>query len=107
MASTVSWGRLRGERCGRLERSSRPSGSELPVAAHPLRGRLSADARGRGGVGDRPALDLDAIDQQLPTEDRQLRPTMCHESLPSGVSWIPTPNLEGLSFVNNVLVNHS
>jgi hypothetical protein len=32
---------------------------------------------------------------------------MCHESLPSGVSWIPTPNLEGLSLVNNVLVNHT
>jgi hypothetical protein len=32
---------------------------------------------------------------------------MCHESLPSGVSWIPTPDLEGLSLVNNVLVNHS
>ena len=103
--------RLLGQAPGRAVRPAgallEAVGSELPVAAHPLRGRLSADPRGCGGVGDRPALDLDAIDQQLPTEDRQLRPTMCHESLPSGVSWIPTPNLEGLSFVNNVLVNHS
>jgi hypothetical protein len=74
-----------------------PIGSEFPIATHPLRRGLSADARGRGGVGDRPAFDLDPVDQELPAEDGQLRPTMCHESLPSGVSWIPTPNLEGLS----------
>jgi len=32
---------------------------------------------------------------------------MCHESLSFGVSWIPTPSLEGLSPVNNVFMNHS
>jgi len=32
---------------------------------------------------------------------------MCHESLPSVVSWIPTPSLGRLSLVNNLFVNHS
>jgi hypothetical protein len=32
------------------------------------------------------ALDDDPIHQQQPAEDRQLRPTMCHEGLPFDVS---------------------
>jgi len=32
---------------------------------------------------------------------------MCHESLPFDVSWIPTPSLGRLSFVNNLFGNHS
>jgi hypothetical protein len=58
-------------------------------------------------MGDGPTIGLDAVHEQLPAEDGQSRPKMGHESLPSGVSWIPTPNLEGLSLVNNVYVNNA
>jgi hypothetical protein len=57
-------------------------------------------------TGDRPAIDLHAIDQELSAEHGQLRPTMHRES-PLFV-WSKTPQTEepGLSLVNNVLVNH-
>ena len=54
----------------------------------------------------RPAVDVHPIHEELPAEDGQFRPTMCHESLPTGVSWIPTPSLGRLSIVNNLFVNH-
>jgi hypothetical protein len=58
-------------------------------------------------VRDGHPIDEDPIDQQPSTEHGQLRPTMCHESLPFDVSWIPTPGLGRLSFVNNLFGNHS
>jgi hypothetical protein len=58
-------------------------------------------------MGHSHPVDRDPIHQELPAEHRQLRPTMCHESLPFDVSWIPTPSLGRLSFVNNLFVNHS
>jgi hypothetical protein len=58
-------------------------------------------------VSDRHPVDDDPVDQEPPAEQGQLRPTMCHESLPFDVSWIPTPSLGRLSFVNNLFGNHS
>jgi hypothetical protein len=77
------------------------------VAAQPLvRGR-PADPLHRGRVSDRPAKYLDPGDQELPAEDRQLRPRMCHESLLSVWS-LNTPNRSGrLSFVNNLSGNYT
>jgi hypothetical protein len=57
-------------------------------------------------VSDRHPVDDDPVDKESPAEQGQLRPTMCHESLPFDVSWIPTPSLGRLSFVNNLFVNH-
>jgi len=57
-------------------------------------------------VGDGDAIDEGPVDQQPAAEQRQLRPTMCHESLPFDVSWIPTPSLGRLLPVNNLFVNH-
>jgi len=74
--------------------------------AQPLPGRLPADPDHVRGVGHGHPVDDDPIHQELSAEDRQLRPTMCHESLPSVVSWIPTPSLGRLSFVNNLFGNH-
>ena len=77
------------------------------VPTQPLPGRLSADPDRIRGVSHGHPLDDDPIHQELSAEDRQLRPTMCHESLPFDMSWIPTPSLGRLSFVNNLFVNHS
>jgi hypothetical protein len=74
------------------------------IPPEPLPGGLAAHA---DGVGDgHAAHNEDPVDQQPPAEPRQLRPTMCHGSLPTVVSWIPTPSLGRLSLVNNQLVNH-
>jgi hypothetical protein len=77
------------------------------VATDPFRRGLPTHAAGLGRAGDRPAIGVDAIDQEPSAEHGQLRPTMCHESLPFDVSWIPTPSLGRLSLVNNVFVNHT
>lgn len=77
------------------------------VPAEPLPGGLAADPDHVRRMGHSQPVDEDPIDQQPPAEDRQLRPTMGHESLPFDVSWIPTPSLGRLSFVNNLFVNHS
>ncbi len=76
-------------------------------AANPLRRGLAGYPGGFRRPGDRPALRLDPVHQQLSTEHCQFRPTMCHESL--RLAWDPnTPNrVARLSFVNNVFVNHS
>jgi hypothetical protein len=58
-------------------------------------------------MGDGHPVDEDPVHEQPPAERRELGPTMCHESLPSVVSWIPTPSLGRLSLVNNLFVNHS
>jgi hypothetical protein len=58
-------------------------------------------------MGDGHPVDEDPVDQQTPAERGELRSTMCHESLPSVVSWIPTPSLGRLSLVNNLFVNHT
>ena len=75
--------------------------------AHPFPRRLSAHARHVGCVGDGHPVNEDPIDQQPPAEHRELGPTMCHESLPFDVSWIPTPSTGRLSLVKNLFVNHS
>jgi hypothetical protein len=77
------------------------------VAADPFPGGLIAHPGHVRREGDRMPVDQDAIHQKLSAEHGQLRPTMCHESLPFDVSWIPTPSLGRLSFVNNVFVNHT
>jgi hypothetical protein len=58
-------------------------------------------------MGDRHAILEDPVDKEPAAERRQLGSTMCHESLPFDVSWIPTPSLGRLSLVNNLFVNHS
>jgi hypothetical protein len=76
------------------------------MAADPLVCGRSADAELLGDVGSGPA-GLDPSDQELPTEDRETRPTMCHESLPLGLV-LNTPNpAAGLSSVNNVCGDYS
>ena len=77
------------------------------IPAQPLPGRLATDSDHVRRVGHGHPVDQNPIHQELSAEDRQLRPTMCHESLPFDVSWIPTPSLGRLSFVNNLFVNHS
>ena len=71
------------------------------MASDPLvRGR-PADPELLGDMGSRPA-SLHPSDQELPTEDGQTGPRMCHESLPLGLV-LNTPNpAAGLSSVNNV-----
>ncbi len=98
MASTVSWGRRPG-------RAVRPAGAPvleawldlgLPVAAHPLRGRLAADAaamRRRGPwPSPRPRCDRPAAADRS-TVSFALRCAMRASRV--GVSWIPTPNARG------------
>jgi len=82
-------------------------GPQLAVPPAPLAGGLPAHARGLGRTRHRPPLDLHAIDQQLPAEHGQLRPTMHRES--PLIDWSKTPQSDehGLSPVNNVIVNHS
>jgi hypothetical protein len=58
-------------------------------------------------MGDGHPVDEDPIDEQASAEQSQLRPTMCHESLPFDVSWISTPSPRRLSFVKNLFVNHT
>lgn len=98
------------ERAGRADRPRaavlETGETRLAVAADPFRSRLPAHPSHVGGVGDRPALDLDPLDQELPAKDRQFRPTMHRESLPMGWSQIPQSHERGLSHVNNVFVNH-
>lgn len=77
------------------------------VAAEPLVGGRPADSLHRRGVGDRPAERLDPDDQELAAKDRQLRASMTHESLLSVRSG-NTPYRSGrLSFVNNLVGNHT
>jgi hypothetical protein len=73
----------------------------------PLPGRLAADARHVGRVGNGHPFNQDPVDQQPAAERRQLGPTMCHESLPSDVSWIPTTERREALLVKNLFVNHS
>ena len=61
----------------------------------PLPGRLATHADHVGRMGDGHPVDQDPVDQQPAAERRQLGPTMCHESLPFDVSWIPTPTSGG------------
>ena len=75
--------------------------------AQPLPGRLAADPSHVRRVGHGHPIDEDPIGQEPPAEQGQLRPTMCHESLPFDVSPIPTPSLLRLSLVNNLFGNHS
>lgn len=58
-------------------------------------------------MGDGHPVHEDPVDQQPATERRQLGPTICHESLPFDVSWMPTPSLGRLSLVNNLFVNYT
>ena len=52
------------------------------VPAEPLPGRLAADLDHVRRMSHGHPVDKDSIDQQPPAEDRQLRTTTCHESLP-------------------------
>ena len=57
-------------------------------------------------MGRRPT-GFNPSDEELATEDRQMRLRMCHESLPVDLV-LNTPNpAAGLSFVNNVCGDHS
>jgi hypothetical protein len=70
-------------------------------------GGRPADSLGFSGLGDRPAFQLDARHQQLPSEHIETSRTMGHESF-LRVWVLNTPNLGAkLSFVNNVSGNHS
>jgi len=77
------------------------------VSPEPLPGGLAAHPEHIGGMRDGHPVDQDPIHQELSAERRQLRSTMCHESLPSVVSWTPTPSLGRLSSVNNLFGNHT
>jgi hypothetical protein len=69
--------------------------------------RLAADALGLGRLRDRPAVELDPADQELPPEHVESRRTMGHESL-SRVVVLNTRNFGArLSLVNNLPGNHS
>jgi hypothetical protein len=77
------------------------------IPAHPLVRGLTADTLGLGRLRDGPAVDLDTSDQELPSEDVEMRRTMSHESFLLVVS-LNTHNLGAkLSFVNNLSGNHS
>src|ERR1035437_4731327 len=65
----------------------------------------AASSTNRAQVAPRHPVGEDPGHQQPPADGRQLRPTMCHESFPSVVSWISTPSLGRLSLVNNLFVN--
>jgi hypothetical protein len=84
--------------------AGRPFG---PIAAHPFGGRLPADPGHRGGVGNRPAIELDPVDQEPPAKQRPFGPTMHPESPP--LVWSRTPQIPrtGLSPVNDVFLNHT
>src|SRR4030067_1101229 len=84
----------------------RAGAARRAVAPAPLARRLSPAPRRLRRAGNGPAVAVHPIDQELPAEHGQLRPTMCHESLPFGAVWIPTPSLGRLSDVNNLFVNH-
>ena len=62
--------------------SRHPRGPPGPVAvaSPPFRRRLATHARRLGGPRDRPPSMLHPVDQQLPAEHRQFRPTMIAES---------------------------
>lgn len=102
---------LRSERPGRTLRSRGAiPGAGLPglaTGAHPLGRGLAAGPSGFRRPGHGPTVDLNAIHQELPAEHGQSRPAMCHESFPTGVSWLPTPSVRRLSPVNNLFVTHT
>ena len=106
IASTCAWGRARGERWGRELRSSSPAS---PSASN-RRSHFEAGGGSRRPCrphGRRPSRQGGSDRRAAAGRASQLRPTMCHESLPTVVSWIPTPSLGRLSFVNNLFGNHS
>lgn len=71
-------------------------------------GRVKRHVAGRiGCMGDGHPVHEGPVHEQPAAEGRQLRPTMCHESLASDVSWIRRPSLGRLSRVNNLFGNHS
>jgi hypothetical protein len=77
------------------------------VPGHPLVRGLAADALRFGGLRDRPAVQLDPGDQQLPAKDIETGRTMRQESL-LDVVVLNTRNIGlRLSLVNNVSGNHS
>ena len=79
----------------------------VAVAPHPLVGGRAADALGRGGIGDGPALDLDPRHEQLPAEGVETGRTMGHESFLQRGEMNTHNDGAKLSSVNNVSGNHS
>jgi hypothetical protein len=73
---------------------------------HVVYGRAAATGPNGISIPKRPARNDVRMVQTVDQTHGELRPTMCHESLPFDVSWIPTPSLGRLSFVNNLFVNH-
>jgi len=74
---------------------------------HVVYGRAAATGPNGISIPKRPARNDVRMVQTVDQTHGELRPTMCHESLPFDVSWIPTPSLGRLSFVNNLFGNHS
>lgn len=79
----------------------------LPVAADPLVSRGPGDARGLGRLGNRPPEILHPLADEKPSERRELRPTMGHESLLPRLGLWSAPNRAGGSRrVNNLRGNY-
>ena len=77
------------------------------IARLPLVGGGPTDALSLGGLGNRPAVELDPSHQELPAKGVETSRTMGHESFLR--TWVlNTPNLGAkLSTVNNVSGNHN
>jgi len=91
-----------GQRARPAHRSCRTvleSGQALgAIAAQPLVGGGATDAHGLGRDGRCPAFNQDPLDQQPPSEGRQLGGTMEHESPPSVWSFNnPKPSTRALN----------
>jgi hypothetical protein len=76
-----------------------------PPTAKPFVGRGHRHPLGFGGPGHRPSLSHDPLDQQPPTQHRQLRSTMHPESLLA--EFLDSPQPGGSHHLHNLSGNHS